>query len=308
MQSYLARHLASGECRTVEAKHVPCCRNRLGWEDWFVTDRLVFSHRTTAYTNETFRETFHDHTYYELNICRAGDVCFFAGDRTVTLQHGLVYLLRPNTVHTGKLLAPSTYDRFILYFAPDAFALLGNDLPLLRMTDAEPALFGLLTPRGTGQLFSLLEQTEQELRADTPNSRTLALADILRLLATAAGNFDRAAPQYTEVPDLIRRIREYVDTDFATIETVGDIAAHFSYSPEYITRLFTKYYNGHLYQYLTRKKISYGITLLEQGYSITDACYRAGFGNMTSFLHGFRTATGTTPSGYLSELNFRNKN
>lgn len=302
MQAYIARHFADGEFTRAETRNTVCYQNRMGWTDWFVTDRLLFSHRVTAYTHETFRETFHDHTYYELNICRAGEVCFFAGDRIVSLRQGLVYLLRPNTVHTGKLLAPSVYDRYILYFTPDAFAFLTGFRPLLHFTEEQPTFFGLLDARGTGQLFALLEQIEQELQADTPCSNALALADILRLFAVITGSFDRAAPQYTEVPERIRQIRAYIDGNFQTLETVGDIAAHFSYSKEYITRLFTKYYNGHIYNYLTRKKISYGITLLEAGYSITDACYRSGFGNMTSFLRCFREATGTTPSKYLSGL------
>ena len=301
MQTYLANHLASGEYHRAETRNTVCYANRQGWQDWFITDHLLFSHRVTAYTQSSFRETFHDHPYYELNICRAGEVCFFADDRTVTLRNGLVYLLRPNTVHTGKLLAPSVYDRYILYFTPDAFSFLATPAALFRFAENRSTFFGLSDVQSAERLFALLEETERELCSDTPYSNVLALADILRLFTVIADRFNRDAPQYTEIPPLLRQIREYIDTDFATIETVGDIAKHFSYSKEYITRLFTRYYNGSIYNYLTRKKISCGIALLETGCSITDACYRAGFGNMTSFLRCFRLATGTTPSKYLAE-------
>lgn len=300
MQAYISRHLADGGYQKEETQNTVTYRNCAGWQDRFVTDRLLFSHRVTAYTHSTFRETFHDHPYYELNICRAGEVCFFADDRTVTLQSGLVYLLRPNTVHTGKLLAPSVYDRYILYFTPDAFSFLADSASLFGFAENRSTFFGLSDIQGVERLFALLEETERELCADTPYSNALALSDILRLFSIIADSSNRDAPQYTELPALLRQIREYIDTDFATIETVDDIAKHFSYSKEYLTRLFTRYYNGPIYNYLTRKKISYGIALLEAGCSITDACYRAGFGNMTSFLRCFRLATGTTPSKYLA--------
>ncbi len=297
MQGYLSGHLAAGGYTEVPGA-VRCYRNAQGWEDWFVTDKLLFSHRVTPYTKETFRETFHDHTYYELNICRAGDVCFFCNEKTVTLQHGLICLLRPNTVHTGKLLTPSLYDRYILYFDADALSFLGAGAPLIPFTAKEPQFFGLLDERGTGEMFALLEETEKTLSAGGECAATMALAAILRLFALITDRYDRPAPQSGNVPEIIQRIREYVDAHFTEIDSVGEIAARFSYSKEYLSRLFKKYYNGHIYNYLIRKKISFAIAKIEEGASVTDACYLSGFNNMTSFIRYFRLATGTTPTGY----------
>ena len=284
MQGYLSGHLAAGGYRLLSGAGVECYHNDCGWEDYFITDKLLFSHRVTDSTKENFRETFHDHTYYELNICRAGEVCFFCNDKTVTLQHGLICLLRPNTVHTGKLLNASRYDRFILYFDADAFSFLGEQAPLLSLTAQTPQFFGLLDERSTEEMFALLEETEKTLTAGGECAAALAFSSILRLFSLITRRYDRPAPQSENVPESVWRIRAYVDAHFTEIDSVGEIAARFSYSKEYITRLFKKYYNGHIYNYLIRKKMSFAIAKIEEGMSVTDACYLS--------------ATGTTPTGF----------
>lgn len=298
MRGYLEKHLASGGYYPLAGERTECYHNDRGWDDYFITDRLLFSHRVTDATKENFLETFHDHTYYELNICRAGDVCFFCNDKTVTLQHGLICLLRPNTVHTGKLLHPSRYDRYILYFDADVLSFLGEKPPLFSLAAREPQFFGLLDERSTEEMFALLEETGKTLSAGGECATALAFSSILRLFSLITSRYDRPAPQSENLPEIVWRIREFVDGHFTEIDSVGEIAAKFSYSKEYITRLFKKYYNGHIYNYLVRKKISHAIALLEEGSSVTDACYRSGFNNMTSFIRYFRLATGTTPTGF----------
>ena len=48
--------------------------NHIGWDDYVIGSSMIFSHRDTDYTKESFTEGLHAHEYYELLIYIEGDV------------------------------------------------------------------------------------------------------------------------------------------------------------------------------------------------------------------------------------------
>ena len=85
---------------------------------------------------------------------------------------------------------------------------------------------------------------------------------------------------------------------FKTLQTVNEIAQHFYYSREYVSKIFRQYYNLPLSEYLMIQKINYAKALLTEGKSVTCACSSCGFHSMSSFINAFRKRTGITPSEY----------
>ncbi|MBR4888778.1 MAG: AraC family transcriptional regulator, partial [Clostridia bacterium] len=51
-------------------------------------------------------------------------------------------------------------------------------------------------------------------------------------------------------------------------------------------------------EYIAARRIAYSQQLIEQGRSISEACYQSGFENMSTFIRSFRNITGMTPSEY----------
>jgi AraC-like DNA-binding protein len=79
---------------------------------------------------------------------------------------------------------------------------------------------------------------------------------------------------------------------------VEEIAAHFFYSREYLSRLFRRTLNTTVSDYLADKKLAHSKVLLEQGATVTEACFSSGFRNMSSFIRNFQEKTGVLPSIY----------
>ena len=77
--TYIERHLTGG-AYTERCDHAAgaAWKNREGWWDHPLGEHLIFSHRTTAYTRETFTDTLHMHPYYELVVYLQGDIRFHA--------------------------------------------------------------------------------------------------------------------------------------------------------------------------------------------------------------------------------------
>ena len=94
-------------------------------------------------------------------------------------------------------------------------------------------------------------------------------------------------------------IKEYIDTGYAEISSVSDVAAHFFYSREYISRLFKKYYNSSVSDYLARLRVMRSIELMRRGTSVTNAGFSVGFGSPSAFYLTFRKIMGMSPSEYI---------
>ena len=296
IQAYVAQHRERG--LYTEEKNcggIPACRNREGWWDHRLGDHLIFSHRTTAYTRESFNDTLHMHPYYELIIYLRGDIRYIVGDRMVTPAPGDILLCRPNTLHTANLLRASTYDRIVFYF-PATSTLPGWD-PTLLPVEGNTFCLTLHDTEQRADLLALIGELESALncdRADTPTRAYSLLLQILLLLHRATGKTE--APEH--LPETILQIKDYIDESYTTLGGVEEIAAHFFYSREYLSRLFRRTLNTTVSDYLADKKLAHSKVLLEQGATVTEACFSSGFRNMSSFIRNFQEKTGVLPSVY----------
>ena len=294
--TYIEQHRESGKYIThTDGRGITDWQSREGWCDHQLGRHMIVSHRVNAYTRETFTDTLHMHPYYEMVIYLGGDIRYIVGDRMVTPAPGDILLCRPGVPHTANLLRVSTYDRIVLYF-PAVSDLPGWDPDLL---PHEGDSFCYTVPRGEDRtrLMSLLTDLESALshgREDAATRSYSLLLQLLLLLHRQALPADDAE----RLPEAIRRIKEYIDENYTTLSGVEEIAAHFFYSREYLSRLFRRTLNTTVSDYLLGKKLAHAKRLLEKGGSVTDACFASGFRNMSSFIRNFRDCTGVLPSVY----------
>ena len=101
-------------------------------------------------------------------------------------------------------------------------------------------------------------------------------------------------------PRLLQDILYYIQEDnrFLTLSGNAEIANHFHVSVNYIPRLFKLYYPTSLKTLLLNLKVQHAINQLEEGATVTEACYASGFSDCSHFISTFRRITGTTPGKY----------
>lgn len=104
-------------------------------------------------------------------------------------------------------------------------------------------------------------------------------------------------------PKILQDILFYIQEDnrYLTLSGNREIAEHFHISENYIPRLFHLYYPVSLKTLLLNMKIQYALTALENGATVTEACYASGFSDCSHFIATFRRITGTTPGKYKSK-------
>jgi len=289
MEQYIKRH----EARADYVRRGTCggCEvysGRYGWEDIRIGSSMIFSHRVTPYTRESFTEGMHCHDYRELIIYVGGDVEYIAGDALLTPHQGCAVCFSPGMMHTARLLSPSVYDRYVLYFFPEFFEFEGRTIPF-----PEPPT-GLLPP--DARYIRMLSEAEAAINSGMEYGGLLAEAHIITLFGLLA-SAEAPAGDAGALTGELAEIKRYIDENYASIGSVQEIAAHFFYSREHLSRTFRSHFNVSPSEYLLKRRISESLGLLEH-MSVSDVCYAVGFGNQTSFISAFRRVMGCLPSEY----------
>ena len=57
--------------------------NRFGWDDFYMGQHLIFSHRKTIYDLTVFPEKLHSHSFYEMNIYVEGKISYISDNQEI---------------------------------------------------------------------------------------------------------------------------------------------------------------------------------------------------------------------------------
>lgn len=269
----------------------------LGWNDYWIGDHLVFSHRKNRYTHVTFPDQLHSHNYYELLILCKGEISFISDNQYIFPHPCSLLLFRPGSVHTAKLIAESDYERYVFLFDKNAFNLFGcKNAPLNFLhNDAVHIEF---PPELEDTLFNELHKISNTLSGNRDDTALLAYSMITQLLCLIDRHAIISKENVLIIPQNILKVKQYIDDNYLTINTTAEIADHFFYRREYVSRSFKEFFNSNLSDYVTSLKIRHSQELLRKGASVTDACFKSGFRNMSTFTSSFRSLVKMTPSAY----------
>jgi len=271
------------------------------WRENYINDSLFYSCRETRYTRQTYPSSLHYHEYYELVIFLEGDIHYICESETVRPQYGDIILIPPRKLHMSMINGDETlYRRHVFYFYPDAFDTLGC-AALTNFLKEEH----LLTALGEGdrqQMISLLSRLEVSLRMDSACAQALALGYILEIFYLLNQERTHQQRPQADLPENVRAIQRYLDEHFMEIHNVSEVAEHFYYSREYVSRLFKQAFNTTVADYIMTRRVAQSQLLIAQGLPLSEVCFRAGFGNLTTFIRSFRAVAQMTPSQYRKML------
>ena len=290
----IAKQNAGEYTEKIKLKGVNAYQSVKGWVDYYISDNVVFSHRTNAYQTGVFGERLHFHDFYELTIIISCDgVEFISDEQRVKVFKGTSILAKPNKFHMFRIYKPTVYDRFVVYFkniddifpykSIMDFTKKGNESCAIFIKDLDETIFKI----------------ESALTNESTYQTTKAFLSLCNLFLCLSDSKNEEKKQMDiSIPPFIHKIKEYVDKNFSTIRSVENLSKQFFYSREYVSRAFKKYYNTPLYYYILKRKITLCASLLSNGESVEVASKKAGFINASSFINSFKNHYGVTPSEY----------
>ncbi len=227
----------------------------------------------------------HAHDYYELEFILSGHGTHRLNGTEHPLTRGCLYLLTPSDYHAVSPDGPVelwnfSFDETLI---DRAHLPLGNTgRPILRQLSEEE--------------LTKLDLAARLLQAEDPATGCFRplIEYIMSLVLRENGNPQPLTP--------IQKAILYIQAHFRENPTLAQTAAQCCLSPVYFGSLFRQTTGMTYIQYLNQKKVNCGKMLLESGMSVTEACYGAGFGSLSGFLHTFRQFTGMSPQDYRNSI------
>lgn len=271
-----------------------------GWIDTAVNHELIFSHRNTWYDEDTFTEIFHTHDYYELIFYIKGDVEYLNENTLISASPYVVTWFKPGQMHTGRLLKPSQYERYVIYFSPDFFNMENKITPLMDFITNSIGTHMTLSERRFNELLDILKKMDKIANAEKPYGE-LVLKALLIELFYILDSQEKKVKEGEALTEAMGDIKRYIDANYASITSISDIANHFFYSREHLSRKFMQSFNISIAHYLSRRRITESLPLLEH-MNVTEVAYTVGFHSQSAFISAFKKNMQCLPSEYKLKL------
>ena len=243
---------------------------------------------------------------YELLYVESGDFLLCYGDNTYRCRTGDILLLCPgipHSFHITEAVLQQPHIHFDLCYdalSPQIYICFQdlNQLPeehkkLIRenvFSNTSPFLH-VKDPAAFRELFYSIIDHKDPLRLDCRAQMLCLLQMILEDTPSTI------VPGDASVPDLVPRIRSYIDSNYHQPVNLDALEAMFHYSKFYIEKLFVNTYGISIIRYRNQKRLEAAPALLRQ-HSVTDCASLLGYSSVYSFSRAFRQAYGISPTRY----------
>ncbi len=271
------------------------------WENHIINEKLSYSYRDTEYNDQTFPSNMHYHDYYELVVFEEGDIQYICEGCVFQPKYADIILIPPGNFHMSAIKGENTrYKRHVFYLYPSALDMVCNESLtsfLKKTTNGTMLSFGL---NKTKQEFAdlLIRLRETFKSASSPLEAALGLSYIIQIFYLLNQKSCQPKNEISSLPENILMIQYYIDNNFSRISSVSQVAEQFFYSREYVSRLFRKYFDTTISDYIMKRRIAESQTLIMQGVPLIEVSYQVGFSSLSTFIRAFRTVTRMTPSEY----------
>ena len=216
---------------------------------------------------------------------------------------GSLVLLNPNEMHRVQSLDNSPYERISIHIKRSYIESLSPEgFPLENCFFTKPlGLHNLriLSPEDLQEFLTLYEGLEKSASPDCFGRTVVqnAYTSLLLLFLNKQFQTDPATYKNT-MPAYITSTMQYIETHLDEPICLSTLAQQFHVSENYLSSQFKEHTGLTLRAYLLDRKIQCAKTLLQQGASVTEACYRSGFNDYANFIRSFKKVVGVSPGKY----------
>ena len=220
--------------------------------------------------------------HWEMLCLLEGSANITAGNRLYAITAGNIAFFAPNEIHCIQCGKNAHYLTVTFNIeGPYPSALEGA---VVRLTDREWLIIE--------EICFLLNNTED------PHANQ-QLYPLLELLLLRCCTKERQPPSVTERDAaLFLKAVEILQENVASPISVTELAGALSISLSHLKRIFARYAQMGVHEYLTDLKINYAKDLLKSGNSVTQTALLAGFANQAYFSAAFKRVTGLSPKEY----------
>ena len=238
---------------------------------------------------------FHYHDFYKVLIFLGGNVSYHVEGKYFDLQPDDVVLVSAGEIHRPVIHSSVPYERIVIYLSRDFFEKYREDDFDLFYCFQEVKTAGSNLIRVEETARSRFAALSRELAASChdrdfagPLYQRIRFIEYLILLNRSLLNRDTACIHASEYNQTVLDIMDYVNEHITEDLNIDAIAEHFFLTRYYIMHLFKAETGITIGKYITEKRLFTARKLIQNGASVTDACYQSGFRNYSAFYRAYK--------------------
>jgi AraC-like DNA-binding protein len=243
----------------------------------------------------------HVHDYFVVGLVENGAQSYwYRGAHHIT-PAGQIFLVNPDEPHTGEAAAPSGYVYRTLYPHLGYLARVAEDVG---NRASLPFFKGAVLSDPV--VAALLSSFHKCIAKATPKmeSESFLLGALARLITRHADPQATPRPVGRERP-AVRKVREYMEANFAHDVSLSTVADLVSLSPYYFARAFESEIGLPPHAYLEGIRIRKAREFLDRGDTIVSAALSVGYSDQSHLTRRFKRFLGITPGQYIREGKIR---
>lgn len=240
----------------------------------------------------------HLHDFYEIELVLRGEMSQTVDGVWLTSGEGDFVFMDLLSVQRIKKPEPAP-EVWTLSISPSE-----ADPALVRLlARAKFPLVGRLPSEALSEYDRLagLLVSELEKRSPFSSERVTALVTLLVTLLFEHGEVPVTPADEPRAYHYIQKALVYLNENYASPLTLGDVARHIHISPCYLSDLFSRIVGCRFVEYLTRLRLEHAQGMLRGDAPISAVASACGFGTVSNFTRAHRRAFGVAPSQWRRE-------
>jgi AraC-type DNA-binding domain-containing proteins len=245
---------------------------------------------------------FHYHDFNKIIIFIKGNINYTIEGKNYSLNPYDIVLVNAGEIHRPSVLDDSEYERIIIYvstqflntYAKEDYDL--NDCFVRARKEKSNVL--RIHSLDKSKLYQVCQELEHSFSdhafANELYQKILFLEFMIQLNRTVISNHINYLDSVIGSTKLIQ-ILDYINEHLAEEISIDSLAANFFINRYYLMHFFKEETGYTIGNYITEKRLLLAKNLVQSGSSVTEACYRSGFKNYSTFSRAFKKAFKTIP-------------
>jgi AraC-like DNA-binding protein len=245
---------------------------------------------------------YHYHDFAKIMLFIKGNVNYIIEGRSYELKPYDIVLVNAGQLHRPQLMDDAPYERIIIYISSSFMKKYQtDDCDLSRcFKEAGKGHQNVLRIENLekSSLYAAcrnLERSFEDQEFAKELYQRILFLEFMILLNRAILNNHVNSIQNEISNRKIADVIDYISAHLAEELTVDKIAGNFYLSRSYLMHLFKAETGYSLGSYINEKRLLLSKSLIQNGKSVTEACYECGFRDYSTFSRAFKRKFHTTP-------------
>ena len=237
---------------------------------------------------------------YKISILLSDGLAAVTKNTVIDVGKNNILFFRPDEIHFGRFLRAGLH-RFIDFYIPlRFFKNVFNDTEVISFFEdrSDERVNYIIFDADTQKVvIDIARKIVNILRSEHKSGNTELFSLMLQVVILCFENYEKQKknPQMINMPEFVTKTLLFISENYREKLSLNALAEHAGCSVAYLARIFKQYTGKTMYNHIIDVRIGSAETLLNQGYSVTDACFASGFDDCSNFIRSFKRITGKTP-------------